>query len=140
MDAERAAEVGSDHIELGSDWGAYTPVPVDATLRDARMCSGYASRGAYGYSGTLEQCRAGCESWATSWCAGFSWGLPSDSSPLPPFYLNRRRTLLAHEQTGRCYLMSSMPISSIASDAFTYAGCFAKGTRLPTPPAKRQRV
>jgi hypothetical protein len=132
----------SSDIELGWDWGGYALVPEGATLTDAMMCDGYS--GNYYLPATLAQCRDVCDSW--SGCAGFSWGLPSDSSPLPPFYLNRRRTLLAHDEPavdgaiGSCYLMTSPPISSIASDAFTYAGCFAKGTRLPTPPAKRQRV
>ena len=36
-------------------------------------------------------------------------------------------------EIGSCYQMTSTPISSsIASDAFTSAGCFAKGARLPT--------
>ena len=44
-------------------------------------------------------------------------------------------------EIGSCYQMTSTPISSsIASDAFTSAGCFAKGARLPTWMVKRQRV
>jgi hypothetical protein len=115
-----------------ADWGGYTPVPATATLPDARMCASYSS-----YSSstkTLAQCRASCDS--TSGCAGFSWGLNVPPSPPPPVVagVDRRRTLLAHDEpavdgmTGSCYLMTSRPTSSsIASSAFTAAACYAKG-------------
>ena len=125
-----------------ADWGGYTPVPASATLPDRRMCTGYS-----GYaqsSSTLAQCRASCDS--SSGCAGFSWGLNVSSSPSPPppspspppQIIDRRRTLLAHDEPavanviGSCYLMTSTPTSS--SDAyfyFTSAGCYAKSARLP---------
>jgi hypothetical protein len=129
-----------------ADWGGYTPVPASATLPDRRMCTGYS-----GYaqsSSTLAQCRASCDS--SSGCAGFSWGLNVSSSPSPPPpspspppgpSIDRRRTLLAHDEPavdgeiGHCYLMGSKPTSSfIVSSAFTAAGCYAKGARLLTWP------
>ena len=106
------------------DLEGYTAVPTAATLLDARMCAGYSAYA--GSSGTLAQCRASCD--ASSGCAGFSWGLPSAPLSLP----------LAHAdsdidgETGLCYLMTSTPASSIASGAFTHAGCYAKGAR-PAP-------
>jgi hypothetical protein len=122
-----------------ADWGGYTPVPATATLPDARMCSGYSYYGSS--TKTLAQCRASCDS--TSGCAGFSWGLnvvspPSPPPSPPPYVLDRRRTLLAHDEPavanviGSCYLMTYTPTSSsIASSAFTSAACYAKGAHLP---------
>jgi hypothetical protein len=116
-----------------TDWGGYTPVPATAVLPDKYMCDGYGSVSLS--SRTLAQCRASCDS--TSGCAGFSWGL-NVPSPSPPSFLDRRRTLLAHDEpavanvTGSCYLTTSMPTSaSNASSAFTSAGCYAKSSRLP---------
>ena len=131
-----------------ADWGGYTPVPASATLPDRRMCTGYS-----GYaqsSSTLAQCRASCDS--SSGCAGFSWGLNVSSSPSPPPpspspppgpSIDRRRTLLAHDEPavdgeiGSCFLMPSTPSSSTASSTFTFAGCYAKGARLPPSWASR---
>jgi hypothetical protein len=125
-----------------ADWGGYTPVN-GYTLPDKYMCDTYDYGSDYASlsSKTLAQCRASCDS--TSGCAGFSWGLnvPSPSPPPPsppPSILDRRRTLLAHDEpavanvNGSCYLMTSTPTnSSIASSAFTSAGCYAKSARLP---------
>jgi hypothetical protein len=124
-----------------TDWGGYTPVN-GYTLPDKYMCDTYDFGSDYASlsSKTLAQCRASCDS--TSGCAGFSWGLnvPSPSPPPPsppPVYVDRRRTLLAHDEpavanvTGSCYLMTSTPTSSSnASSAFTSAGCYAKSARL----------
>lgn len=131
------------------DLEGYTAVPAAATLLDARMCAGYSAYA--GSPGTLAQCRASCD--ASSGCAGISWGLPSapvfappptatpsppPPSPPPQPVLDRRRTLLGYEdssmdgETGMCYLMPSTPSSSIASGAFTHAGCYANGAR-PAP-------
>ena len=132
----------------GTDWGGYTSVPVGATLTDRRMCDDY-SWNSYPYHlpATLAQCRDVCDSW--SGCAGFSWGFNDSSSPSPPplpshppqIIIDRRRTLLAHDEPavdgeiGHCYLMPSKPTSSfIVSSAFTAAGCYAKGARLLTWP------
>ena len=127
-----------------ADWGGYTPVPASATLPDRRMCTGYS-----GYaqsSSTLAQCRASCDS--SSGCAGFSWGLNVSSSPSPPplpspppeIIIDRRRTLLAHDEPvvdgviGYCYLKASTPTtSSIRLNFPTTGGCYAKGARLPLP-------
>ena len=92
------------------------------------MCGGFFS-GSYS-SSTLSQCRASCDSSAT--CMGFSWGLLD-----PNAILDRRRTLLAHDEpavageTGNCYLMTSTPTSSSVYSFYLQAGCYAKSTRLP---------
>jgi len=103
------------------DLEGYTAVPAAATLLDARMCAGYS---AYAASpGTLAQCRASCD--ASSGCAGISWGLPSAPLSLPLAQVD----LDMDGDTGLCYLMPSTPSSSIASGAFTHAGCYANGAR-----------
>ena len=86
------------------------------------MCTGYTSFSSSGK--TLSQCRASCDSSAS--CVGFSWGYG---------YLDRRRTLLAHDEpavaghTGYCYLMTTAITTSYV-DYYNHwkAGCYTKGT------------
>ena len=117
----------------------YTPVPATATLSDVKMCTGYTS-----FSGswsTRSQCRASCDSSAS--CMGFSWGSPlppeevqpvppGSPPPLPsppPIYLDRRRTLLAHDdEFGNCYLITTAITTSSVVSGYDQAGCYKKGT------------
>jgi hypothetical protein len=136
-----------------ADWGGYTPVPATATLPDGKMCAGYTS-----FSGTwrpISSCRASCDFSTT--CMGFSWGMrtasppppsppppspppprppprsPPPPRPPPPVYLDRRRTLLAHDEPavagvyGYCYLITTAITTSYLDSSFTYAGCYTKG-------------
>jgi ankyrin repeat protein len=123
---------------FGSDGEAflYTPVPATATLSDARMCTGVhdsdSSFQNWGFA-TRSECSAWCNGWDD--CKGFSWGVPAPipSPSPPPNLIDRRRTLLAHQPNGRCYLSSfDITTSSVESFSYTQAGCYTKGAPDPS--------
>jgi hypothetical protein len=74
---------------------------------------------------------------------GFSWGLldpgapplPSPPPPSPPpSFIDRRRTLLAHDEPavageyGWCYRITTAITTSYVDSNFIQAGCYTKGT------------